>query len=404
MEESANILNDKEYVSLINKLSSSIYQFALATKGNMQTIQNNFDIMEDELKLNEYIKSFLILSKSNEKNLINFFSDAKMTFKNLRAVRKEYLEKVSNYINHIISENIGKKKIIKNNSSKNIRKFGNSTPGKNTQFLDLLINLANFSDIIGLYSEQDKERYINLLNIILNEFQNNGQYLDIQNFQNNNLDNTYTTINNNNLEQKYENKIKNYEKYISKLKFYISNLEKKIEILSRNNNIVNYNEGINHMIDNSLNLRINDNNLSYNMTKLKQELKKERYDSAQKDRKIKELKDQNNILFKKYKENENEKLKKESQLLSLSEEVQLYKCKFNNENRKNNENKDIINNLKRENILINNYNSTINNNNLNNLNNNENLDVLTKEKTALLKENKKIKEENKEKEQKYTIL
>ena len=62
MENKTNILNDEEYVSLINKLSSSIYQFALATKGNMQTINNNLDLMDDELKQNEYINSFLILS------------------------------------------------------------------------------------------------------------------------------------------------------------------------------------------------------------------------------------------------------------------------------------------------------------------------------------------------------
>ena len=91
MEESNDILNDEKYVVLINKLSSSIYQYARLTKGNFQEINNNFELLVDKLKKNNIIKNFFLLSNSNEDNLNNFFSDAQILFKKIKFERKEYL-------------------------------------------------------------------------------------------------------------------------------------------------------------------------------------------------------------------------------------------------------------------------------------------------------------------------
>ena len=101
MEEVNNILKDEEYVALINKISSSIYEYAFATNENYKKIQSIFEVMEDELTENDSLKLIYILSKSNEENLNNFFSDSKSIFKNLRIIRKEYLSNISNYFKYL---------------------------------------------------------------------------------------------------------------------------------------------------------------------------------------------------------------------------------------------------------------------------------------------------------------
>ena len=254
-----NILNDEEYVALINNLSDSIYKYALATKGNFQEIQKIFEVMDDDLKQNKEIINFLNLSESNENNLNLFFSDAKISFKNLKIVRKEYLKNIDNYIKFILLEKKGKTRLKRQNSQGNCNKHNQrgsqTTEGNSPGMIDLLMSLNYYIDIIGFYSQQEKENYLNLLNMIIKEFK---KYENILNSEENT-----ESING------MEKEIKNYQKIINKykesnikLKNYSMNLEKKIENLSHNkDNIIASMNKVN--------------------TQLKQEVRKERYNSTQ---------------------------------------------------------------------------------------------------------------------------
>jgi hypothetical protein len=399
MEEVNNILKDEEYVALINKISSSIYEYAFATNENYKKIQSIFEVMEDELTENDSLKLIYILSKSNEENLNNFFSDSKSIFKNLRIIRKEYLSNISNYFKYLLSENSERSTLNKMNNKQHYNQINlNIKNGKgeqpkmsfNPQIYNLLANLINYSDIIGAYSFKDKEQYIKILNMIYKELKKYEQNIDNDNNITINNNDISLIKNNDFLEQKYEKQIQNYKSIINKLNNHSKNLENKLRAFSNDSK---------HIIDyNNIENNNNENSLISSVKILKEKIKKEQYNSSQKDKKIKELKEQNNTLLKKVREKENEIFSKDNQILSLDEENQLYKFKFNEVNRSNNKNKDIISNIKRENILINNYNSTINNNNNNNQNNNNNLDILINEKNNLMKENQKLKEINKEKE------
>jgi hypothetical protein len=342
-----NILNDAEYVDIINNLSESIYKYALATKGNFQEIQKIFDSMDDELKQNKQIINFLNLSESNEKNINNFFSDAKISFKNLKIVRKEYLSKIEQYINYLLSETKVKTKHKRQYSQgkmfqqnpRGSQKMDKNGPG----MLDLILNLKNYIEIIGLFSQEHKENYLTLLNMIIKEFKK---------YENIDMDDYIQQIN------EMEKEIKNckiiinkYKESNIKLKNYSINLEKKINYLVQNkDNIISSLNTVNNQ--------------------LKEEVKKERFNSSKKDKTIKELKKQNNDLFKINKEQENDILSKDNKIRSLSEETELYKNKSEDTNKITNNKKDIINNLKKDNILKNNINNIITNNNNLNVNNN----------------------------------
>ena len=373
LSEANNILNDEDYVGLINNVSSSIYEYALATKANFQEIQNIFKLMDDELKENKDIINFLNISKSNENNLNAFFSDAKISFKNLKLVRKEYLSKVYNYINLILSEKnekektMGKRQYSQGNLNHRNHKEGDDNINrKGSSTINLLSNLKKYIDIIGLYSEEDKEQYINLINLLFGEFKK-YEYRDNQE---ENLDQINEEIKN------YKIIINKYKKSDAKLRQNLFSLQKQLNNLNQNN-------------ENNLLPQL-EKALKFN-NQLKEEMKRERLNSMKKDKKIKELKEQNNVLNKINKENENIIINNENKLLSLSEESQIYKLKINELNRINTEKKDIINNLKKENTLINDY------NNINTNNNNNMLEDLSKE-------NKLLKDEIENNEKKYENL
>ena len=373
--EANNILNDEDYVALINNVSSSIYEYALATKANFQEIQNIFELMDDELKENKEIINFLNISKSNENNLNTFFSDAKISFKNLKLVRKEYLSNVYNYINLILSEKkekertMGKRQYSQGNlNHRNHNEGGDNMSRKGSSTINLLSNLKKYIDIIGLYSDEDKEQYINLINLLFREFKK-YEYRDNQE---ENLEQINEEI------QNYKIIINKYKESDVKLRQKLSSLQKQLNNLAQNN-------------ENNLLPQL-EKTLKFN-NQLKEEVKRERLNSMKKDKKIKELKEQNNNLNKKNKENENIIINNENKLISLSEETQIYKLKINELNRINTEKKDIINNLKKENTLI------TNNNNIN-TNNNNNNNMLE----DLSKENKLLKEEIENKEKKYENL
>ena len=367
MEETINILRDEEYVSLINNLSESIYQYSLVTKNNFKCIQEIFQTLDVELSQNEEITNFLILSDYNDNNLNNFFSNAKSIFKGLKETRKKYLNKISSYINYILSE---KYEIIlpKRNYSQGYLKINkrNATQKKvnNTilKIMNLIINLNKYSDIIGLYSEQDKEEYLQLLNIIIKELKNN-QKNEIQKMLND-YDNNYIAISNSE-KIDYEKLINTYKMYISQLETKNKDLKKKLWIFSKNKKYNNTQIGryYNSTAENRV---FEDNSLS-SFQKLTNIIKKERYYSSQKDKKIRELTIINNDL---------KKINKEHDLL-------------------------YIRNLKKDNDLINNntsistsYNNTYFNSNI------SKLSSLTKKIKDLKRQNiiliKNIKEKEKE--------
>ena len=228
MEEINNILNDEKYVALINKLSSLIYQYALLSKGNFQEIRNNFVLLVDKLKQNNIIKNFLLLSNSNEDNLNKFFSDAQFIFKNLKIERKEYLQNLLNFIKkNKLTEKAFKpeyKRYHSQNKITNDKQNNQNTLSSIQIILNLLLKLTQYSDMIETYSEQEKNNYENIINIIFKEIKKFQKYFENQN---NNYNNNFNNINKEKIIEKNENEIQNYKIKIYNLKNYISNLEKK---------------------------------------------------------------------------------------------------------------------------------------------------------------------------------
>ena len=152
--EANNVLRDDKYVSLINEVSNSIYQYALAAKGNFKEMQNIFHNMDNELRNNNFINSLITLINYNENNLNNFFNDAKSSFKDLRLVRKEFLLNISNFINLILTENTQRtnfRKKYKSHDSNHINNYNlGGKIGKFQNFSKLLLKLKKYIDIIGI--------------------------------------------------------------------------------------------------------------------------------------------------------------------------------------------------------------------------------------------------------------
>ena len=218
------------------------------------------------------------------------------------------MEKISNYIKkNKFSEKALKpeyKRYYSQNKTTNDKKNNQNILSNIQIILNLLLKLTQYSDMIGTYSKQEKENYLNIINIIFKEIKKFQKYF--QN-QNNNHNNNFNIIKKEKIIiEKYEKEIQNYKIKINNLKNYISDL-KKLKSFSANNR----NNIINSEDTNKFNLTDNNiDNCSENNKLLKQEINKERYNSAKKDKKIKELKEQNTALFKKYKEYENEIISK----------------------------------------------------------------------------------------------
>ena len=244
-----NILRDEKYVSIINSISNAIYRYSIATKNNLKEAKNIF--------LNNNFKSknqLIMLSRSNENNLNTFFSDVKIAFKNLRIVRKEYLAKVSNQISYMLKKSI----------TQNLQLEQQNT---NNPIQNIIYNLNEYIDIIGLYSDEKRDEYINLINLLCSQFQlyeDNFKTQDIEDEEKNKQISNYKSI------------IDKYKLLNNKLKNDIKKLEGKLSEL----------QGI-------------DQNEIGNLNEIKLELEKERSNSRKKDNIINDLKKENNILSKK---------------------------------------------------------------------------------------------------------
>ena len=370
MEEIDNLLNDDQFVDLINDLSESIYQYGSQTKKNYKEIHNKFELMNDELKENDIISDLIILSKTNENNLDNFFLFAKPLFTELSSTRKEYLNNISYYIKSMNSE--------KRNKYGHRRAYSSDKINIKNNFEDILNRLYEFSQIIGNYSDQYKQQYINLINILFQD------YKDLE-FRNFNKNNKIQSLNNNENVEYYKLEIEKYKQKISQIQDYYNQLENKIKIIK------NHNTQGNERIINNQNL----------VKELNEEIKIQKYNNIEKDKIIKRLKIRNNALYLKYKEKDVEINSQNNNIQSLMEKNEYYKFKFIEENKKNIENKNIINNLKQK----------INNNNIKEPNNEEekkNFEEISKLKEEIDIKNNQIsifknQLEKKEKEDKLKI-
>lgn len=401
MENIYNILNDEQYVSLINKLSSSIYKYAKTTKDNLQQIKNNFQIIDEEFYQIEEINNIINISKSNEINLYNFFSEAKLIFKNLRMERKKCLLNASNTMHYILSEEEVGSNQRRSYSQTHMNNRKNSTinVANNNKILNLIMYLNKYRDIIGLFSEEDKNDYLNLINTIFQEFNDQNQTS-----QNNNVEINFDSIHSERVKEKYEKLVYDFNKYIKQIFMNSSKLEKEVRALSNNRNtnlkrFLSFNQSIKNKshIKNTDTIN-NQKQLLFSLNKLKDEIKKERYNSSQKSQKIKQLKEVNIKLF-----NENQKNK--NAILSLSENINLKKLIFKEDNNLYNENKDFLNIIKNQNNYYNNSNKSTyfkSNNNYNFIESlKKRINILEKENQSLKKEIiSKEKENNLFKEQK----
>lgn len=385
MENINNILRDEQFVNLINKLSSLIYDYTKETIYNSEQIKNNFQAMGEEIIQIEEINDIINIVNLNEMNLNNFYSESKWIFKNLRMERKKYLQNFSNNIYYILSEEengLNKKRSYSQMNMINRNKTINNS--YYNKILNLIINLNKYSEIIGLYSEEDKKQYSDLINYIFQEINNNKNQISRSNNDNNNLD----SVRSEKINEKYEKMVYDFNKYIKQLSKDCSELEKEVRTLSiyRNNNLKMYGS-FNQSIDNNniiKNNKIKQKQLLFSINKLKDEIKKERYNSYQKDQKIKQLKEINTKLYQ----------EKKNEIKSLSENQNLRKLLFSEDN---NRNIDLLNIIKTHNSY---YNNSDNSTYFKSYYNYNDIDSLKKEINKLKKENHSLKEQNilKEKE------
>ena len=173
------IINDEDYVSMINKISKSIYDYFKATNGNYYIIEKNFKLLNNKYKTTEEIKIIMSTYLANNENLKNFISDMKISFKNLKILRKEYLDKTLNNINELLIQTKNNSKTFNNNF--NFNNYNNIGKNKNNDIIDLIMSLDNYTELLGYYSEEKKDEFREILSLIINEMKDNKN--DINNVQ-----------------------------------------------------------------------------------------------------------------------------------------------------------------------------------------------------------------------------
>ena len=282
IEEIKKIINDDEYVSMINEISSAIFNYYKAANGNYKIIEQNYlKLSNNNFQIIEQIKLIMSTFLANNDNLDNFISDMKISFKKLKGLRNTYLNKVANSIfKLVINKNVNNNN-IKNNNIKNNNIINNTN-----------INLNNYQLI-------EKKRLIKILNLIISL-------------------NKYNEI----LECFPQEQKEEFQK---KLSIIINELKKSDYIFSNNMN--------------------NINNMSPNK-KMKEDINKLKYQLNERDKKIKELELQINELIKINNKNEIDLKDKEQKLNSLNEELKSINLKYNNINKENEKNIETINNMK----------------------------------------------------------
>ena len=170
------IINDEDYVSMINKISKSIYDYFKATNGNYNIIEKNFKLLNNKYKTTEEIKIIMSTYLANNENLINFISDMKISFKNLKILRKEYLDKTLNNINELLIQTKNNSKTFNNNF--NFNNYHNIGKNKYDKIINLLLSLDKFSEILENYSDEKTVEFRRLLSLIKKELDNNKNYIN----------------------------------------------------------------------------------------------------------------------------------------------------------------------------------------------------------------------------------
>ena len=150
---------------------------------------------------------------ANKENLENFISDMRISFQNLKVIRKQYLNKILNYINTLLNQIKNNTKTFNNNF--NFNNDNNIGKNKYNKIMNLVLSLDNFSEILEIYSEEKKEEFKGILSLILNELENDNNEIKSNN-----------------------NKGQNFplNKEINKLKNKLNEEQKKIKELEAQNN------------------------------------------------------------------------------------------------------------------------------------------------------------------------
>jgi len=459
-------LYDLEFIGTINGLNESIKEYYKVSKHNIKETNNflNFFgkdwktlndlinetpdknmpnqselIFQEMNKLESIVNQLKKNSDSNETNLNLFFDDAKILFKKLKLRRNENLKNFRRSISSKKKDNIfnlnSEKKFTNrfddfhsnNNLSKNqIMKSENIK-----KIIYYLNQLKDYNEIIGKFSVKAKFNFINLQKMIFNiineekstdsdEFQNkpNNSYFKYKvNFTD--LSPNITRSNNFQLNNNYEkqiselnDKIKELEKIVNDNKAYymqgkqINELKKKLELELINGNSDKYRNinftGQNGFEDMVLNIIDSNKNSVSEINNLKNDIER-------KNEMIKNLNLKNNQFKNDLLDKDNIIQEKENEILTLEQDNQRYKSKYEELNitiknlnykinAQKNENfnyKNKIFELENTNIF-NSYNNPSNNkiyNSINNLNDNNLINDLNKEITKLSKENNSLKNE-----------
>ena len=370
---------DEEFIGYINGLNESIKEHYKVSKNNIkqtneflnyfkqqwETMQNSLNeiiinkslsninqilqIMENSQNIiNELIKN----SASNDKNLNLFFDDARTLFKKMKLKRNENLinlsrvQRSSSHKDSRFSQKIMPSEIINFSDIYN-NLDGNINQNLVKKIIYYLKQLRNYNEIVGKFSVKAKYNYINLQNMLFTVLNENQNINNLNYEDNNNLGKLKLSENSEHYNI-YEIKQK-YEKEISKLNNKINDLENDINKNKNNNN--NYlSEGkkieeLKKKIENELKINNNDDNYNNNGNKndfeniilniigrnknLNLEINKIKEEILKKNDMIKNLNLNNNKLKCDLLEKDNIIQKKDNEILSLSQENQIYKAKQN---------------------------------------------------------------------------
>ena len=378
--------NDDEFQILLKNFKKAILGFYTVSKGNFkqmnnlfsyQTIQNDFyTISSQQTETNDLVNSLKTIIQTNNNNLQNFFNDSNIILRNLEIERLKTNKKYYNIISHLSKnnnertslspKNINKsenKNIYNNlynniyntndNINNNINKNRCSTPKLNRLHKNVskgnltikmyLAKLNDFNGIIGSFSPQLKNSYIQIRNGLQKEIENlmsmnksnstkniflksgnnfyrsnnssyiNGNTIDSKDNKN--------QIQYNELMKKYKLQKQNYENIVNdlscqleSLKTYSETLEKTLEEKNIEKNSYENNE--NNKVSNKILMNfVNENKkLTENNLELKTEMEK--------------IKSQNELLNKKITQNKSSENNEE--ITSLKKEIELYKVQIKN--------------------------------------------------------------------------
>ena len=457
-------LYDLEFIGTINGLNESIKEYYKVSKHNIKETNNFLNFFEKDWKtLNDLINktpdknlpnhSELIFqeinklesivnqlkknSDSNDTNLNLFFDDAKILFKKLKLRRNENLRNFHRSISSRKKENIynfnSEKKTTNRfddfNNNNNLTKSQILKSENIKKIIYYLNQLKDYNEIIGKFSVKAKFNFINLQKMIFNiideekstdfdelQIKPDSSYFKYQlNFAE--LSPNINRMNNFQIKNNYEkqiselnDKIKELEKIINENKVYymqgkqVNELKKKLELELINGNTDKYSNinftGQNEFEDMVLNLIDSNKNFVSEINNLKNDINK-------KNEMIKNLNLKNNQYKNDLLDKDNIIQEKENEILTLEQDNQRYKSKYEELNitiknlnykinAQKNENfnyKNKIFELENNNIFNIGLNNNKISNSLNNINDNNLINDLNKEIAKISKENNSLKNE-----------